>query len=168
MTEGQGTALEPVAQSKKMLDNVDSSMQPCGRHHMLGGQGHRDSHLSSLPFPLEFMGTAAFLEPGIPGPKFTLPPSFHSIEQKFWSQVPNCYIVRVSHMAKPRGREGRGGGGGGGLSTTPTLQGCWEGRFVHLFIQYVFFQHLPGTVLGAGYVAVNKRDTSPCPPKLTC
>lgn len=82
---------------------------------MLGGQGHRDSHLSSLPFPLEFMATAAFLEPGTPGPKSTLPPSFHSIEQKFWSQVPNCYIVKVSHTAKPRAGEAGKGEGAGGL-----------------------------------------------------
>lgn len=47
----------------------------------------------------------------------------------------------------------------------PTLQGCWEGRFVHSFIQCVCVQHLPGTVLGAGYGAVNVRDTSPCPPR---
>jgi hypothetical protein len=31
---------------------------------MLGGHGHRDSRLPSLPSPLEFMAMAAFLEPG--------------------------------------------------------------------------------------------------------
>ena len=38
---------------------------------------------------------------GHSGPKPTLPPSFHSKEQKFWSQVPNCCSVKASHMAKP-------------------------------------------------------------------
>ena len=35
-------------------------------------------------------------------------------------------------------------------SSPPTLQGCWEGRCVHSFIQCVFAQHLLGAVLGAG------------------
>lgn len=33
---------------------------------MLGGEGHRDSRLSSPPSPLEFLATAPFLEPGTP------------------------------------------------------------------------------------------------------
>ena len=123
------------------------------------------------------MATAAFLEPGTTTSQahssqahsllvFTAKSSNFGIRPRF----PVVILVKASHTAKPsasgagKGREGVRNYDLVMQPTIATLQGCWEGGFVHSFIQCVFIEHLPGTVLNASHVAVNKTGTSPCPP----
>lgn len=81
---------------------------------MLGGHATETAVCQACLLPWSSWPRLPSWNLGHPGPKPTLPPSFHRKEQKFWSQVPNCYIVRESHMAKPRaGGAGKGDGDGG-------------------------------------------------------